>query len=78
MRLRSLALAATVAALAAGPAAAAEEAALPHLPWSFDGLFGTFLHLLAECGVLPGYWPDDCYLNVCPSRRGGDRAAESG
>src|SRR5258706_5914066 len=42
MRLRSLALAATLAALAAGPAAAAEEAALPHLPWSFDGLFGTY------------------------------------
>ena len=42
MRLRSLALAATLAALAAGPAAAEEEAALPHLPWSFDGLFGTY------------------------------------
>ena len=42
MRLRSLALAATLAALAAGPAAAAEEPSLPHLPWSFDGLFGTY------------------------------------
>ena len=42
MRLRSLALAATLAALAAGPAAAEEEPSLPHLPWSFDGLFGTY------------------------------------
>jgi len=42
MRLRSLALAALLAALAAGPAAAEEEPALPHVLWSFDGLFGTY------------------------------------
>jgi ubiquinol-cytochrome c reductase cytochrome c1 subunit len=42
MRLPSLALAAALAALAAGPAAAAEEPALPHVAWSFDGLFGTY------------------------------------
>ena len=42
MRAKSLALAALLAAFVAGSAAAEEGPALPPVPWSFDGLFGTY------------------------------------
>jgi ubiquinol-cytochrome c reductase cytochrome c1 subunit len=60
MRLRSLALAAALAALVAGPAAAAEEPALPHLPWSFGGVFGTYDQAALKRGF-------EVYRQVCSS-----------
>jgi ubiquinol-cytochrome c reductase cytochrome c1 subunit len=58
MRPRSLALAAALAALIAGPAAAAEEPALPHVAWSFDGLFGTYDQAALKRGF-------EVYRQVC-------------
>jgi len=58
MRPRSLALAAALAALVAGPAAAAEEPALPHVAWSFDGLFGTYDQAALKRGF-------EVYRQVC-------------
>ena len=58
MRVRSLALAATLAASIGGPALAAGEEALPRQSWSFSGLFGTFDRASAQRGF-------QVYKEVC-------------